>query len=77
MEFKVLLNSVSKVKDFNKVASDLDCDINVISGRYVIDGKSIMGIFSLNLSLPVKVYIINTNYTESDINKIFKEFIVD
>ena len=77
MEFEVLLNSVSKVKDFNKVASNLDCDINVISGRYFIDGKSIMGIFSLNLSTPVKVCIINTNYTESDINKIFKEFIVD
>lgn len=46
----IKLNSVEKVKEFVRITSRLDFDIDLISGRYVVDAKSIMGIFSLDLS---------------------------
>ena len=52
---KISLNSIDKVKAFVNEISKFDCDFDLVSGRYVIDAKSIMGIFSLNLSKPIKV----------------------
>lgn len=48
-EFQVSLNSIDKVKTFVEKMSKYPFDIDIVSGRYVIDAKSIMGIFSLNL----------------------------
>ena len=42
---KVLLSEVSKVKDFVEAVLRFSCDFDLVSGHYVIDGKSIMGIF--------------------------------
>ena len=55
---RISLNSIDKVKSFvNELVhySDVDCDL--VSGRYVIDAKSIMGIFSLDLSKPIDLNI--------------------
>lgn len=46
----ISLNSIDKVKSFVNTISQYDFDFDLISGRYVIDAKSIMGIFSLDLS---------------------------
>ena len=46
---KISLNSIDKVKAFVNEISKFDCDFDLVSGRYVIDAKSIMGIFSLDL----------------------------
>ena len=54
---KVLLNSVDKVKNFVKISTSLEPDIDLVSGRYLIDAKSIMGIFSLDLSKPIELKI--------------------
>ena len=54
---KVLLNTVDRVRYFVNVASSCDVDIDLISGRYIIDGKSIMGIFGLDLSKPIDMSI--------------------
>jgi len=51
----IMLKSINDVKDFVNIASKYDFDIDLTSGRYVIDAKSIMGIFSLDLSKPIKV----------------------
>ena len=48
---KISLNSIDKVKAFVNEISKFDCDFDLVSGRYVIDAKSIMGIFSLDLSM--------------------------
>lgn len=48
-EFNVYLNSIEKVKSFVENMSKYPFEIDIVSGRYVIDAKSIMGIFSLNL----------------------------
>ena len=55
MEFSVFLTSVSDVKAFVNAASFYPYEVDVLSGRYIINGKSIMGLFSIDLSTPVKV----------------------
>lgn len=53
----ICLNSIEKVKQFVNLISKYDGDFDLTSGRYVIDAKSIMGIFSLDLSKPLKLDI--------------------
>lgn len=54
---KISLNSIDKVKAFVNEISKFDCDFDLVSGRYVIDAKSIVGIFSLDLSKPINLNI--------------------
>jgi len=54
---KISLNSIDKVKSFVNEISKYDNDFDLVSGRYVIDAKSIMGIFSLDLSKPIDLNI--------------------
>lgn len=56
-EIKILLNSINDVKKFVNIVSKYDFDVDLISDRYVVDAKSIMGIFSLDLSKAIKVEI--------------------
>ncbi|HPF29428.1 MAG TPA: HPr family phosphocarrier protein, partial [Lachnospiraceae bacterium] len=54
---QISLNSIDKVKSFVNEITKYDYDFDLISGRYVIDAKSIMGIFSLDLSKPIELNI--------------------
>lgn len=54
---QISLNSIDKVKAFVNDISKFDADFDLVSGRYVIDAKSIMGIFSLDLSKPINLNI--------------------
>ncbi len=60
IKMNISLNSIDKVKTFVNLINAYDYDFDLISGRYVIDAKSIMGIFSLDLSKPIEL----TVYTE-------------
>ena len=51
------LGSIDKVKSFVNDITKFDSDFDLVSGRYVIDAKSIMGIFSLDLSKPINLNI--------------------
>ena len=53
----IALNSISDVKTFVNIVSKCDFDIDLTSGRYVVDAKSIMGIFSLDLSKPIAMEV--------------------
>lgn len=55
----VKLQSVDKVKDFVNDMSQIEGDVLLLAGKYVIDAKSIMGIFSLELSNPLQLQIEN------------------
>ena len=55
--FNVLINSIDDVKNFVNIVNRYPFDIDLTSGRYIVDAKSIMGIFSLDLSKPIKVEI--------------------
>ena len=68
----ISLNSIDKVKSFVNTISQYDFDFDLISGRYVIDAKSIMGIFSLDLSKPIDLNIhAEDNYVSSALTTIF------
>ena len=54
---QIRLDSIDKVKSFVNIITKYDSDFDLISGRYVIDAKSIMGIFSLDLSRPIELAI--------------------
>ena len=64
----ISLNSIDKVKSFVNDISKFDSDFDLVSGRYVIDAKSIMGIFSLDLSKPITLNV----HAEDNIDEIMK-----
>ncbi len=72
---KISLNSIDKVKSFVNVISQFDSDFDLISGRYVIDAKSIMGIFSLDLAQDIDLTIHAEN--DDEIVEALKEYIVE
>ncbi len=63
---QISLNSIDKVKSFVNDITKFDNDFDLVSGRYVIDAKSIMGIFSLDLSKPIDLNI----HAEDNIDEI-------
>lgn len=52
---QIRLSTIADVRDFVNIVSATDVEIDLASGRYVVDGKSIMGIFSLDLLAPIKL----------------------
>jgi phosphotransferase system HPr-like phosphotransfer protein len=73
---KVTLNSIDKVKSFVNLVSKYDSDFDLVSGRYVIDAKSIMGIFSLDLSKPIELNIHDDKNAE-DVVSTLADFITE
>ena len=65
---EISLNSIDKVKSFVNEIAKFDSDFDLVSGRYVIDAKSIMGIFSLDLSKPIDLNI----HAEDNIDEVMK-----
>ncbi|MCQ2495385.1 MAG: HPr family phosphocarrier protein [Lachnospiraceae bacterium] len=65
---KISLNSIDAVKSFVNTVTKYDSDFDLVSGRYVIDAKSIMGIFSLDLSKPIELNI----HSEDDVDAILE-----
>ncbi len=57
--FSILLSSVAEVKEFVDDMSKIEGDVLLLAGKYIIDAKSIMGIFSLDLSKEMQVQIEN------------------
>jgi phosphotransferase system HPr-like phosphotransfer protein len=76
MSAMIYLNSFDKIKNFVDITNQLDCDIDLVSGRYVIDAKSIMGIFSLDLSKPIEIKIMNSKGDTKDFPKELEEFLI-
>ncbi len=52
---KVKLEEISEIQEFNRICFQFDCDMDLVGGKYYVDAKSIMGIFSLNLDLPLEL----------------------
>ena len=71
----ISLNSVDKVKTFVNTISSLEGDFDLSSNRYVVDAKSIMGIFSLDLSKPLRLDIHEHSNIDQILDKL-SEFIV-
>ncbi len=71
----IKLSTIEQVKKFVNIMCTVDCDVDLRSGRYTIDAKSIMGIFSLDLLNPIEMII----HCEDCCNLVeaVKEFIVE
>ncbi len=74
---KVSLNSIDKVKTFVNDISHYDFDFDLVSGRYVIDAKSIMGIFSLDLSRPIELNIHADGEKLDEVVSLLGKYIVE
>ena len=73
---KISLNSIDKVKAFVNDVTKFNTDFDLVSGRYVIDAKSIMGIFSLDLSKAIDL-IIHDDDNMDEILKTLAPYIVE
>ena len=60
-KINIKLETLKEIENFINIAKKYDFDIDFISGKYVIDGKSLMGILSLDLSKPVEIHIHSDN----------------
>ena len=73
----ISLNSIDKVKAFVNDISKYDFDFDLVSGRYVIDAKSIMGIFSLDLSKPINLNFHAEGNNLDEVLKVLAPYIID
>ncbi len=62
-ETKITLSNVKDIQDFVKYVIMTDYDVDLVQGRYVVDAKSIMGIFSLNLLEPIAL-VAHTDFAD-------------
>ena len=73
---QISLNSIDKVKSFVNEITKFDNDFDLVSGRYVIDAKSIMGIFSLDLSKPIELNVHAEGNVTDDILRALDPYII-
>ena len=74
---RISLNSINKVKSFVNDLTKFDVDLDLVSGRYVIDAKSIMGIFSLDLSKPIDLNIHADGAALDNVMQIISKYTID
>lgn len=70
-ELKIMLSNVQDVRDFVKAVIMTDYEVDLIQGRYVIDAKSIMGIFSLDLLSPITL-VAHSDFADDLLEQIKK-----
>jgi hypothetical protein len=56
----ISLEQIGKIKDFVAISQGCVADVTLVGGRYSVDGKSILGIFSLDLSKPIELICDNS-----------------
>lgn len=71
-KFTVHLKSINDVKEFVRIVNEYPYEVDLASGRYIVDAKSIMGIFSLDLANPIEVQIHQDE--SSDLEKSLQNF---
>ncbi|HCD69300.1 MAG TPA: hypothetical protein DEQ68_01615 [Ruminococcaceae bacterium] len=76
-EYTVKLNSIEQVKEFVALTNKCAFDVDLMSGRYAIDAKSIMGIFSLDIAKPLKMIVHADDEQAADFADEAAKFIAD
>lgn len=76
-DVKVMLDSIEKVKEFVATTVRFDADIDLVSGRYVVDAKSILGVFSMDLSKPLVLQIHEEQEKERELLEALKEYMIE
>ena len=71
----ICLNTIDRVENFINKIVVIDSDVDLISGRYTLDAKSIMAIFSINLNNKLKLVLHSDDEDEiKKFNEIAEEF---
>lgn len=73
----IRLRSIEDVKSFVSIMAQFKGYFDLVSGRYVVDAKSVMGIFSMDLSKNLELRILETNEQEKEIITAIKPFIIE
>lgn len=73
LETTVSLNQFNKVLDFINAVNKYDCQIDASQDRYIVDGHSILGLYSLDLMNPVKITIHGCSDKEKELANIITE----
>lgn len=76
-ERKIKLNSIEDVKEFTSLANSLAYDMDLVSGRYAVDAKSIMGIFSLDLTKTLTLVLHGSDEECQEFLEEAEKFITD
>ena len=74
--YKLDLIAIERVKGFVSAISNMEGYFDLVSGRYVVDAKSIMGIFSMDLSENVELRVLETNEKISEIEKAVAPYLI-
>lgn len=69
----VMITGFKEAQEFNRICSHFECDMDLLQGKYIVDAKSIMGIFSLNLEEQLE--LVANSDDEVLIDDKFQEFI--
>lgn len=76
--FNISINTIDKVKRFVNLTNRCEADVDIISGRLLVDAKSIMGIFSMDLTRPMTLRVHESNIEKlEEYKKLFEEFIIE
>ena len=76
-ERKIKLNSIEDVKEFTSLANSRTYELDLISGRYAVDAKSIMGIFSLDLTKTLTLVLHGSDEECQEFLEDAEKFITD
>lgn len=72
----IRLSTIADVREFVGDIAAFDGDVDLSSGRYVVDGKSIMGIFSLDLLSPIRLTIHTDDALADELLEKIKKFVI-
>ena len=76
-EFYVQLSTIHDVKDFVCTASLHNCDIHALSDTYTCDAKSILGLFTLDLSQPILIQYRGDDASADEFQAQIQKYTVD
>ncbi|MCI6553866.1 MAG: HPr family phosphocarrier protein [Lachnospiraceae bacterium] len=73
---RIRLQSIEEVKKFVNIMEQFNGYFDLASGRYLVDAKSVMGIFSMDLTQVLELRILETSAQEEEITAALDKFIV-
>ena len=73
----IRINTIEDVKNFVTTVTKCNYEVDIVSGRYAIDAKSIMGIFSLDLSKPINLNIHAEGTTLDSILAVVQAYVIE
>ncbi len=73
----IRLSTIADVREFVNDIAAFEGEVDLSSGRYVVDGKSIMGIFSLDLLSPIKMTVQADDKAADELLEKIKKYIVE